>query len=86
MQDSANRRKYLNFSSADYRIIRNVFVKLAVPVEHTVSIHDARPNQYAAQPLLTMIVCSNKVKLVEKVTYTRCLCLLKNIYGSTGNV
>ena len=70
MQDNDNRRKYLNFSSADYRIIRNVFVKLTVPVEHAVSIHDARPNQDVAQPL-AMIVCSNKVKLVEKVTAFR---------------
>jgi len=42
-----------------------VFVKLPVPVEHAESIHDAGPNQDVAQPPLAMIVCRNKVKLVE---------------------
>ena len=63
-----------------------MFVKLTVPVEHAVSIHDARPNQNVVQPL-AMIVCSNKVKLVEKVTaFRKSLTLGAQVYLKKSTV
>lgn len=40
VQSNDNWRKNLNFSSADYRIIRNGPVKFTVPAEYAVNIHD----------------------------------------------